>query len=65
MKRSLSIILILLLPLVAAADWIIISLESAVNTSDLIVVGTLHNVKEETRDGIDYGTGEIIVDEVL
>ena len=34
-------------------------------TSDLIVIGTLHNVSEETRDGVDYGMGEITVDEVL
>ena len=65
MKRSLSIILIFLLPIVAFADWIVISLESAVKTSDLIVIGTLHNVSEETRDGVDYGMGEITVDEVL
>ena len=65
MKRSVSILIILLLPMVAAADWICISLESAVRTSDLIVIGTLANVSEWTKDGTDYGSGEITVDEVL
>ena len=65
MKRIVSILIILLLPMVAAADWICISLESAVRTSDLIVIGTLANVSESTKDGIDYGSGEITVDEVL
>jgi len=64
-KRSVSILIILLLPMVAAADWICISLESAVRTSDLIVIGTLANVSEWTKDGTDYGSGEITVDEVL
>jgi uncharacterized protein YheU (UPF0270 family) len=65
MKRSVSILIILLLPMVAAADWICISLESAVRTSDLIVIGTLANVSEWTKDGTDYGSGEITIDEVL
>jgi hypothetical protein len=65
MKYILSMMLVFLLPVVAVSDWIVISLESGVNTSDIIVVGTLRDVSEETRDGIDYGTGEIIVDEVL
>jgi len=65
MKRSVSILIILLLPMVAAADWICISLESAVRTSDLIVIGTLANVSEWTKNGTDYGSGEITVDEVL
>jgi hypothetical protein len=62
---SLSVIVILLLPIVASADWVMISLESAVNSSDLIVIGTLRNVSEETRKGFDYGMGEIKIDEVL
>jgi hypothetical protein len=65
MKYSLGIILILLLPVVAVSEWIVISLESAVKNSDIIVIGTLHDVSEETRDGVDYGTGEITVEEVL
>jgi hypothetical protein len=56
---------ILLLPVVAVSQWIVISLESAVKSSDIIVIGTLRDVSEETRDNIDYGTGEITVDEVL
>jgi hypothetical protein len=55
----------MVLAIVMAFDWTTISLESAVKTSDIIVIGTLRNVSEETHDGIDYGTGEITVDEVL
>ena len=55
----------LLAPAAAYAEWIVMSLESAVKNSDIIVVGTLRNVSEETRDGTDYGSGEIVVDEVL
>ena len=40
-------------------------MESAVKNSDIIVIGTLRDVSEETKDGMDYGTGEIIIDEVL
>ena len=65
MNYALSLMLLLLLPGAAASEWIVISLESAVNTSDLIVIGTLHDVSEETRDGMDYGSGRITVDEVL
>ena len=65
MKYALSVVLILLVPITAASGWVIMSLESAVRDSDIIVVGTLRNVSEETRDEIDYGEGEITVDEVL
>lgn len=65
MKRTVSILIILLFPIVAVADWVCISLESAVRTSELVVIGTLHNVSEWTKDGIDYGSGKITVDEVL
>ena len=65
MKYTLSIMFILLLPVVAVSQWIVISLESAVKSSDIIVIGTLRDVSEETRDNIDYGTGKITVAEVL
>lgn len=65
MNYALSLILILFLPIVAISEDIIISLEMAVKTSDIIVIGTLKNVTEETKDGMDYGKGEITVDEVL
>ena len=65
MKYALKAMLILLLPVAAVAQWIVIPLESAVGSSDIIVIGTLHDVSEETRGGIDYGTGEITVEEVL
>lgn len=60
-----SLILILFLPIAAISEDIIISLEMAVKTSDIIVIGTLKNVTEETKDGMDYGKGEITVNEVL
>jgi hypothetical protein len=65
MKYALSIVLMLSVPVVAVSEWIVISLESAIKNSDIIVIGTLPDVSEETRDAIDYGTGEITVDEVL
>lgn len=65
MRHALSIVLVLLFPAAAAAQWVIMSLESAVSDSDVIVVGTLRNVSEETKDEIDYGVGEIVVEEVL
>jgi hypothetical protein len=65
MRHALTIGPAMVLAIVMAFDWTTISLESAVKTSDIIVIGTLRNVSEETHDGIDYGTGEITVDEVL
>lgn len=65
MNYAISILLIFFLPVLAMSEEIIISLESAVKTSDIIVIGTLQNVSEETKDGTDYGRGEITVDEVL
>jgi hypothetical protein len=65
MRHALTIGPAMVLAIVMAFDWTTISLESAVKKSDIIVIGTLRNVSEETHDGIDYGTGEITVDEVL
>ena len=65
MRHALTIGPAMVLAIVMAFDWTTISLESAVKTSDIIVIGTLRNVSEETHDGIDYGTGEITVGEVL
>ena len=65
MKCALGIILVLLLSVAAVAGWVVMPLESAVKESDIIVIGTLRNVSEESRDGVDYGSGEITVDEVL
>lgn len=65
MTYLLGIMLVLLLPSTAVLENVIISLETAVKTSDIIVIGTLKNVSEETKNGIDYGTGEIMTDEVL
>lgn len=65
MKYALSLMLVLTLPIAAFSQWITMSLESAAKTSDIIVIGTLHDVSEKTKDGFDYGRGDIIVDEVL
>ena len=60
-----SILLVILFQIIAILEDIIISFETAVKTSDVIVIVTLKNVSEETKDRIDYGKGEIIADEVL
>ena len=65
MKYALAVLLIASLAVLTAAEQIVISLEEAVKSSDLVVVGTLNDVAEETRDGVDYGNGEITVEEVL
>lgn len=65
MKYLRCAIVIALLPLVAFSWWRIIPLDEAVKDSDMIIVGTLRHVSEETRDEFDYGAGELTVDEVL
>lgn len=65
MKQWLSLMLILLVPLTAASEWGLLPLKSAVETSDLIVIGTLRDVAEVTSNDFDYGVGTITVDEVL
>lgn len=47
------------------ASWNFIALDELVKDSDLIVVGTLQNVSEYTKDDYDYGEGEILIDQVV
>jgi len=49
----------------SSATMPFISTEELVHDSDLIVVGTLDNVSEYSRYGIDYAQGTISVDEVI
>jgi hypothetical protein len=66
MKTPLLLFLLLvLLPLPGYAMWGFLPLDVAVQTSDLIVIGTLHGVREDSKNGIDYGRGLITVDEVI
>ena len=44
---------------------LVLLLASVIKESDLIVVGTLDEVKEHTKNGIDYGQGVIVVHKVL
>jgi len=65
MKALGIILLVLLLASVCFAEWADIPLKDIVKKSDLIVVGTLDEVKEHTKNGIDYGQGDIVVHKVL
>jgi hypothetical protein len=50
---------------VSSAKWGWIPLDDLVQTSDLIVVGTLQNISEYSKEGMDYGEGTIVVEEVI
>lgn len=65
MKYICIIIVMLLINSNTWARWAYIPLKDAVKKSDLIVIGTLKDVKEHTKDEIDYGEGIITVDTVL
>jgi len=65
MKALGIILLVLLLASVCFAEWADIPLKDIVKKSDLIVVGTLDEVKEYAKNGIDYGQGVIVVHKVL
>ena len=47
------------------AMWARLPLDQLVQDCDLIVVGTLEGVFEYSRDGVDYGEGTIVIDEVI
>lgn len=47
------------------ATWLMVPLEELVQDSDLIVVGTLAGLYQHTQNGIDYGQGTILIDEVI
>ena len=65
MKVLSIILLVLFLASVCFAEWADIPLKDIIKESDLIVVGTLDEVKEHTKNGIDYGQGVIVVHKVL
>ncbi|HKA17687.1 MAG TPA: hypothetical protein VKN18_05165 [Blastocatellia bacterium] len=49
----------------SSAMWAYISTEELVQDSDLIVVGTLDNVTEYSKNGIDFAQGTITVEEAI
>lgn len=66
MKRILlAAILLSCIPAFVFSEWVSISLEGAVRSSDRIVIGILNDALEETKGDIDYGQGEIVIEEVL
>lgn len=66
MKRIVfSLILLVSLSSAIQAKWGTLPLDEAIQASDLIVIGTLHDVKEYSRDEVDYGQGSITVEEVI
>ncbi|HBE83000.1 MAG TPA: hypothetical protein PLN05_07490 [Pyrinomonadaceae bacterium] len=66
MKRSiLTIVIALSLSSNLIAKWALISTAELVKDSDLILVGTLQNVSEFTRDNVDYSEGFIVVEKVI
>lgn len=66
MKRLFFFILFVLsLFCVSKAMEVRYPLDVLVHESDIIVVGTLQDVSEFTKDGVDYGEGKILVEEVL
>ncbi|HEV2860869.1 MAG TPA: hypothetical protein VGX48_07685 [Pyrinomonadaceae bacterium] len=65
MRRVLLLLMMLCLPASADAKWGYAPLAELVRDSDLIVVGTLGDVSEQTADGMDYAQGHIRVREVI
>jgi hypothetical protein len=66
MKHTLfALLLVLLTVTFSFARWALIPLDKLIEDSDLIVIGTLNNVKEHSEKDVDYGKGTIIVDEIL
>lgn len=53
------------LPSLSPARWAFVPLDELIQDSDLIVIGTLMDVSEHSKKGMDYGQGTIIVDEVI
>jgi hypothetical protein len=65
MRRLWSLLLLLCLPAAAHASWAHVPLETLVQGSDIVVVGTLVDVSEHTAGQADYGQGHIVVREVI
>jgi len=61
----LTLIVMLALPCASSAMWAYIRLEELVQDSDLIVVGTLADIREYSDGGTDFGQGLIVVDRVI
>ncbi len=49
----------------ALARWAWIPLGDLVQDSDVIVIGTLQGVSQYTQNGMDYGQGNIVIEEVM
>lgn len=47
------------------AKWGYVSLDELVKDSDLIIIGTLQEVSEYTKNDVDYGEGFILVEEIV
>lgn len=65
MRRVLPLLLLVCVPAAARASWAYVSVAQLVRESDLVVVGTLRDVRGWTADGEDYGEGRIDVREVI
>ncbi|MET0649385.1 MAG: hypothetical protein ABW208_22475 [Pyrinomonadaceae bacterium] len=65
MRKVLLLLMLFGLPAAASAKWGYVPLEELVQESDLIIVGTLRDVREHTADETDYGEGQIVVREVI
>jgi hypothetical protein len=66
MKYALiTLVLIAVLPTPSFARWASIPLIDLVQDSDVIIVGTLSDVREYSEKGMDYGNGTIQVEEVI
>lgn len=67
MKRVLIHCLSLLLFVVpvAVAKWARVSLEALLKETDVIVVARLTGVRESTKNGMEYGSATLTIEEVL
>lgn len=66
MKRSIfTIIFALSLSSNLFASWALISTSELVKDTDLILIGTLQNVIEFTKDNIDFSEGVLLVERVI
>ncbi len=59
------LLLMLFATSVCFAEWDDIPLEDVVKKSDLIVVGTLSEVKEHSKNNVDYGERIIVIHAIL
>lgn len=64
-KFFLAVVVVLSFSFNLAAMWAMIPTEELVKETDLIVIGTLQDVKEFTKDDVDYSEGIILVENVI